>query len=220
MDKGDGLVDGDVLLLARLHILQRDGASLHFVFADQSHEGHAGSIGVGHLLLHLRAVGIDFRGNACAARLHGQAETMGGFGRTEIDEEELRIGGGRGDSKIYPRIWLEGQLSKKLSMEIGRKWRGMGFQNVAFGEDTDGFTFNYKPNDSDLTLSAYYWKPDKKDVNQLALAGLALKGTVGHGTQLQLNYARANVEKDGSTVVGYNEYYDLGPVTWAFRLGR
>ena len=125
------------------------------------------------------------------------------------------VGGGRGDSKIYPRIWFEGQLSKKLSMEIGRKWRGMGFQNVAFGEDTDGFTFNYKPNDSDLTLSAYYWKPDKKDVNQLALAGLALKGTVGHGTQLQLNYARANVEKDGSTVVGYNEYYDLAPVTWA-----
>ena len=126
------------------------------------------------------------------------------------------VGGGRGDSKIYPRIWFEGQLSKKLSMEIGRKWRGMGFQNVAFGEDTDGFTFNYKPNDSDLTLSAYYWKPDKKDVNQLALAGLALKGTVGHGTQLQLNYARANVEKDGSTVVGYNEYYDLKPVTWAY----
>ena len=125
------------------------------------------------------------------------------------------VGGGRGDSKIYPRIWFEGQLSKKLSMEIGRKWRGMGFQNVAFGEDTDGFTFNYKPNDSDLTLSAYYWKPDKKDVNQLALAGLALKGTVGHGTQLQLNYARANVEKDGSTVVGYNEYYDLAPMTWA-----
>lgn len=142
----------------------------------------------------------------------GVADPLGpGAGKTPY-----YVGGGRGDSKIYPRIWLEGQLSKKLSMEIGRKWRGMGFQNVAFGEDTDGFTFNYKPNDSDLTLSAYYWKPDKKDVNQLALAGLALKGTVGHGTQLQLNYARANVAQDGSTVVGYNEYYDLEPVTWAY----
>ncbi|MGM9581088.1 MAG: S-layer homology domain-containing protein [Anaerovibrio sp.] len=114
-------------------------------------------------------------------------------------------GAGRGDSKFYPRLWMEGNLGKKLSVDIGRKWRGLGFQVMMFGEETDGITLDYKLNDKDLAATAFYWKPDKKDINQLAIAGAGIKGTVGHGTQLQAYYARANVEKTGS-VVGYDEY--------------
>lgn len=114
-------------------------------------------------------------------------------------------GAGRGDSNFYPRLWIEGKLNNKLSMDIGRKWRGLGFQVMMYGEETDGITLDYKLNDSDLAATAFYWKPDHKEVNQLAIAGAGIKGTVGHGTQLQAYYARANVERSGSTV-GYEEY--------------
>lgn len=129
----------------------------------------------------------------------------------------LYYGHGRNDSAMKLRLWMEGQLSDKLSVELGRKWKGLGFQNVAFGEDADEITFDYKfRKDSDLTVSAFYWKPVQKEVNQIGIAGLGLKGTMGHGTQMQLNIARANVEKTGSTV-GYLEY-DTGsagnPVIW------
>ena len=126
------------------------------------------------------------------------------------------VGGGRDDSKFYPRLWIEGNMNKKLSLEMGRKWRGLGFQVMAFGEDTDGVTLNYKLNDNDLTATAFYWKPDKKTVNQLAVYGTGIKGTVGHGTQLQAHYLRANVAQDGSTTVGYDEYYNFAPVKWGW----
>ena len=124
------------------------------------------------------------------------------------------VGTGRADSKFYPRLWIEGNVNNKLSLDVGRKWRGLGFQVMAFGEETDGVTLNYKLNDSDLTATAFYWKPDKKTVNQLAVYGTGIKGTVGHGTQLQAHYLRANVAQDGSTTVGYDEYYNFAPVKW------
>ena len=124
-------------------------------------------------------------------------------------KNQIYNGAGRGDSKFYPRLWIEGKLNNKLSMDIGRKWRGLGFQVMMYGEETDGITLDYKLNDSDLAATAFYWKPDNKEVNQLAIAGAGIKGTVGHGTQLQAYYARANVEKTGSTV-GYTEYYKPG----------
>lgn len=76
---------------------------------------------------------------------------------------------------------------------------------MAVGEEMDGLTLNYKLNDNDLAAKAFYWKPNKKEVNQLAISGIGIGGTVGHGTQLQAHYAVANVEKTGSTV-GYEEY--------------
>ena len=87
-------------------------------------------------------------------------------------------------------------------MDVGRKWRGLGFQVMAFGEETDGITLDYKLNDKDLAATAFYWKPDHKEYNTFAVTGVGLKGTVGHGTQLQLNYLRSNTEKTG-TVVGH-----------------
>lgn len=118
----------------------------------------------------------------------------------------IYFGAGRGDSKFMMRLWMEGQLNDKSTMEIGRKWRGLGFQNVAFGEESDGFTVNYKPKkDSDLTFTGFYMKPTKKDYDQLAIAGIGLKGNVGHGTQLQFNIAKTNTEINGTTV-GYDEY--------------
>ena len=123
-------------------------------------------------------------------------------------KNQVYRGAGRGDSKFYPRLWIEGNINEKLSMDIGRKWRGLGYQVMMYGEETDGITLNYKLNDNDLTGKAFYWKPDKKDINQLAITGIGIGGTVGHGTQLQAHYAIANVEKSGS-VVGYKEYgYD------------
>ena len=124
----------------------------------------------------------------------------------------IYVGGGRADSKFYPRLWIEGNLNKKLSLDIGRKWRGLGFQVMAVGEEMDGLTLNYRLNDKDLAAKAFYWKPNKKDVNQLAISGIGIGGTVGHGTQLQAHYAVANVEKTGSTV-GYGEYYHPDPAS-------
>lgn len=115
------------------------------------------------------------------------------------------VGTDRQNSKFYPRLWIEGNVNKKLSLDVGRKWRGLGFQVMAFGEETDGITLDYKLNDKDLAATAFYWKPDHKEYNTFAVTGVGLKGTVGHGTQLQLNYLRSNTEKTG-TVVGHKEY--------------
>lgn len=128
-------------------------------------------------------------------------------------KDPVYVGAGRGDSKFYPRLWMEGNLNKKLSLDIGRKWRGLGFQVMAVGEEMDGLTLNYRLNDKDLAAKAFYWKPNQKEVNQLAISGIGIGGTVGHGTQLQAHYAVANVEKTGSTV-GYKEYSGGTPYTW------
>ena len=55
------------------------------------------------------------------------------------------VGTDRQNSKFYPRLWMEGNLGKKLSMDVGRKWRGLGFQVMAYGEETDGITLNLFP---------------------------------------------------------------------------
>ena len=129
-------------------------------------------------------------------------------------KNQVYRGAGRADTKFYPRLWMEGNINNKLSVDIGRKWRGLGYQVMMYGEETDGITLNYKLNDNDLTAKAFYWKPDKKDINQLAITGIGIGGTVGHGTQLQAHYAMANVEKIGS-VVGYDEYGgSLDPLYW------
>lgn len=124
------------------------------------------------------------------------------------------VGTDRQNSKFYPRLWMEGNLGKKLSMDVGRKWRGLGFQVMAYGEETDGITLNYKLNDNDLMATALYWKPDHKEYNSFAITGVGLKGTVGHGTQMQLHYLRSNTEKTG-TVVGHSEYD-----AWEFKAGE
>ena len=121
-------------------------------------------------------------------------------------KNQIYVGGGRADSKFYPRLWIEGNINKRLSVDIGRRWRGLGYQVMAVGEEMDGVTLNYRLNDNDLAAKAFYWKPNKKEINQMAISGVGIGGTIGHGTQLQAHYAVANVEKTGSTV-GYGEYY-------------
>ena len=144
---------------------------------------------------------------------YGNYHNLRGSVNEGVDvKNPIYVGTGRADSKFYPRLWIEGSVNNKLSLDVGRKWRGLGFQVMAFGEETDGVTLNYKLNDSDLAATAFYWKPDRKDTNMMAFSGLGIKGTIGHGTQLQANYLRANVEKTGS-MVGYGEFYHPADAT-------
>lgn len=43
---------------------------------------------------------------------------------------------------VIQRVWAEGNIDK-LHVDVGRRWRGLGFQNVLLGHETDGIVLDY-----------------------------------------------------------------------------
>ena len=47
----------------------------------------------------------------------------------------------------------------KLHVDVGRRWRGLGFQNVLLGNETDGIVLDYPLDNNGLKALAFYQKP-------------------------------------------------------------
>ena len=104
---------------------------------------------------------------------------------------------------VIQRIWADGVIGKDLHIEAGRKWRGLGFQNVLFGNEADGVVVDYPVNKTGLRASAFYMTPTDKGYN-FGIYGAGVQGQIGHG--LQINAAFAKVNKGRYDTLGTNPY--------------
>lgn len=93
------------------------------------------------------------------------------------------------------RIWVDGTYGKGGWISIGRTWRGLGFQNVLQGGETDGVQFGYPITKQGLQVSGYYMAPswEGADYN---FYGVAFFGPIGHNFDINVAYAKLNKGKN------------------------
>lgn len=95
----------------------------------------------------------------------------------------------------FQRIWVDGYFPKSQSwISIGRSWRGLGNQNVLFGNESDGLQFGLPIKGTHLTASGFYmastWTGNKE-----ALYGIGTWGEIGHRTGINVAFAKSNKSK-------------------------
>lgn len=100
------------------------------------------------------------------------------------------------------RVWAEGSVGK-VNMDVGRRWRGIGFQNIFVGHETDGITAETAIPGTKLN-GELFWLAPTDNGNDFNLYGGAVKGQIGHGLQIQAAYAQLN--KGRNDYVG-KDYY-------------
>lgn len=94
------------------------------------------------------------------------------------------------------RVWAEGKIGA-LEVDAGRRWRGLGFQNVLLGNETDGVVLKASVPKSKITASTFYLTPTDKGYN-FSIYGAGVQGVVGHGLQINCAFAKTNVGKHDS----------------------
>lgn len=100
------------------------------------------------------------------------------------------------------RIWVEGYNPHSKSwINIGRAWRGLGFQNVLFGNESDGFQFGVPIKGTHLTGSGF-WFGSTGEGNKESIYGVATWGSIGHAVDINLAYGHSSLDK--------NEKYSSG----------
>lgn len=100
------------------------------------------------------------------------------------------------------RLWVDGSVGK-VNFNVGRQWRGFGFQNIFLGNETDGIVVDTQIPKTNLTGQAFWVAPTDKGYNFNAY-GVGFKGTIGHGLQLQGGFAQINKGKNDA--IGTNYY--------------
>ena len=100
------------------------------------------------------------------------------------------------------RVWAEGSIGK-VNMDVGRRWRGIGFQNIFVGHETDGVTAETAIPGTKLN-GELFWLSPSDNGQDFNLYGGAIKGQIGHGLQIQAAYAQTN--KGGNDTVGSGYY--------------
>lgn len=111
----------------------------------------------------------------------------------------------------FQRIWVEAQQDGRW-LNLGRAWRGLGFQNVLFGNESDGFQFGIPIKGTNLTASGF-WMASTGAGNKESLYGVGLWGAVGHNFDINLAYARSSLGKNESYTSGLIDHYEADPVT-------
>ena len=108
-----------------------------------------------------------------------------------------------GSSNGVQRLWVEGTADNGNWVNIGRAWRGLGFQNQFIGVQTDGVQAGI--NLGGLQASPFILKNTNTTAAASATAaGLQIQGPIGHNFDITAAYARVtsdDAEKDGN---GYN----------------
>lgn len=94
------------------------------------------------------------------------------------------------------RVWVEGKTGV-VNYDIGRRWRGLGFQNVLLGNETDGAVISTAIPKSKLTANAFYLTPTDKGYD-FSVYGAGVQGQVGHGLQISAAIAKLNIGKHES----------------------
>ena len=111
----------------------------------------------------------------------------------------------------FQRIWVEAQQDGRW-LNLGRAWRGLGFQNVLFGNESDGFQFGIPIKGTDLTASGF-WMASTGAGNKESLYGVGLWGAVGHNFDINVAYARSSLGKNESYTSVLIDHYEADSVT-------
>ena len=111
----------------------------------------------------------------------------------------------------FQRIWVEAQQDGRW-LNLGRAWRGLGFQNVLFGNESDGFQFGIPIKGTNLTASGF-WMASTGAGNKESLYGVGLWGAVGHNFDINVAYARSSLGKNESYTSGFIDHSEADPVT-------
>lgn len=110
----------------------------------------------------------------------------------------------------FQRIWVEAQQDGRW-LNLGRAWRGLGFQNVLFGNESDGFQFGIPLKGTNLTASGF-WMASTGAGNKESLYGVGLWGAVGHNFDINVAYARSSLGKNESYTSGLIDHYEVRQV--------
>lgn len=102
--------------------------------------------------------------------------------------------GENGNTGTIQRIWAEGNFDNGAWVDVGRKWRGLGYTNVLQGGETDGVQAGIPIKGTGLTASAHYWASD--DVNRKqSFYGIGTWGSLGHAVDINAAYTKAKIGK-------------------------
>ncbi|TYZ23857.1 hypothetical protein [Selenomonas ruminis] len=107
------------------------------------------------------------------------------------------------------RVWAEGSVGK-VNLDIGRRWRGMGYNFAFFGNESDGVVADVKLPKSPLTAEAFYLTPTDRGYD-FSVAGLGLKGRISPKLETRLAYGKLNVGKNEDLGV---DYYGKEAAPW------
>lgn len=142
-----------------------------------------------------------------------ESETNQRYARYVTSNGDVRYHEGHDDSDgVIQRVWAEGNIGK-LHVDVGRRWRGLGFQNVLLGNETDGVVLDYPLDNNGLKALAFYQKPTDAGYD-FGMYGLGIQGPVSKNLQLNLAYAMLDIDKDESP--GYDPYNGNVPLVNTF----
>ncbi|BAL82167.1 hypothetical protein SELR_04590 [Selenomonas ruminantium subsp. lactilytica TAM6421] len=134
-----------------------------------------------------------------------QSETNPRYAKSVVRvNNETKYHTGHDDEKgMIQRVWAEGSVGK-VSVDVGRRWRGLGFQNVLFGNETDGIVLGTDIPKSKLQAKAFHLSPTDKGYH-FNVTGVGVQGEVSRGLQINSAVLKTNVGKHD--YLG-TEYYD------------
>ena len=132
-----------------------------------------------------------------------ESETNPRYANYVMADGTLKSHSGHDDEDgTIQRVWAEGKTGV-VNYDIGRRWRGLGFQNVLFGNESDGVIVSTAIPKSKLTANAFYLTPTDKGYN-FSIYGAGVQGQVGHGLQINAAIAKLNIGKHEA--MGQNVY--------------
>lgn len=142
-----------------------------------------------------------------------ESETNQRYARYVTSAGDVKYHEGHGDEDgVIQRVWAEGNIDK-LHVDVGRRWRGLGFQNVLLGNETDGIVLDYPLDNNGLKALAFYQKPTDAGYD-FAMYGLGVQGPVSDNLQINLAYAQLDIDKNESP--GYDPYNGNKPLVNTF----
>ncbi len=92
------------------------------------------------------------------------------------------------------RVWVEGNFDNGAWVNVGRAWRGLGFQNVLLGTETDGVQAGMPIKGTGLTASAIYASSTGTGDKE-SIYGIGTWGSIGHCFDINMNYVKSDMSK-------------------------
>ncbi len=97
------------------------------------------------------------------------------------------------DTGTFQRIWVDGTIANDWYVNIGRKWSGIGYQNMLQGSETDGVQL-WHPISKDLMVSGWSFAPTWNGADY-TVYGANIFGKIAHNLELNVAYGASNKEK-------------------------
>ena len=105
-----------------------------------------------------------------------ESETNQRYANSVMADGTIKSHWGHDDEDgVIQRVWAEGTLGRAVSVDIGRRWRGLGFQNILFGNESDGVVVSAPIPKSQLKASTFYLTPTDKGYD-FSIYGAGVQG--------------------------------------------